>query len=237
MQVVLLAAGLGSRLGSLTESLPKALVQVAGEPLVAHALKFARLLEPSEIIVVGGFEFAQLSREIESRAASVRLVENTSYREGNLLTLMAARPFIHDDFVMLNVDHIYHPAIAGIVKPAASAVTAFIDTDRTLGDDDMKVERDGHGHVHRIAKTLQTWDCGYVGMTRVPAPALSRYWNEADTALGEEGRKINVERILGRLAESGSSPHCRDISGHGWFEVDFPEERERAEAGLRSGRW
>ena len=45
----------------------------------------------------------------------------------------------------MNIDHIYRPAIAALAAAPADEVTAFVDTDRTLGDDDMKVERDGAG--------------------------------------------------------------------------------------------
>ena len=137
----------------------------------------------------------------------------------------------------MNVDHIYRPAIAALAREPASEVTAFIDRDRTLGDDDMKVERDGAGRIRHIAKTLQQFDCGYVGMTKVPAAAAARYWAEADAALAQEGRAIHVERVLARLAAAGAPPGCRDISGHGWLEVDLPEERDRAEAVLRAERW
>jgi choline kinase len=101
----------------------------------------------------------------------------------------------------------------------------------------MKVARDGAGRVREISKALSSWDAGYVGMTKVPAAAFSRYWATADAALAEEGRAIHVERILGRLATSATPPACRDISGHGWLEVDLPEERERAEEALREGVW
>jgi hypothetical protein len=65
-------------------------------------------------------------------------------------------------------------------------------------------------------------------MTRVPTSALHRYWQTADAALAEKGRAIHVERVLGRLAESDTAPLCRDISGHGWPEVDTAEERVAA---------
>lgn len=237
MQVALLAAGLGSRLGALTERLPKALIQVSGEPLLSYAVRFAQAAGADEIIVVGGFSFPLVAEEVERRALPVTLLENRDFRDGNLVSLFTARPHLRDEFLIMNVDHIYRPAIAALAREPAHEVTAFIDRDRTLGDDDMKVERDGAGRVRRIAKTLTVFDCGYVGMTKVPAASAVRYWNEADAALAQEGRAIHVERVLARLAAAGEPPGCRDISGHGWLEVDLPEERDRAEAVLRAERW
>jgi choline kinase len=249
MQVVLLAAGLGSRLGSLTQQLPKALIRVADRPLLAYAVDFARAAGADEIIVVGGFGFPLVAAEVERLGLAVTLVENRDFRDGNLVSLNAARPrlrgdfllmnddHIYRDFLLMNVDHIYRPAIAALAARPADEITAFVDHDRTLGADDMKVERDAAGRIRRIAKTLETFDCGYVGMTKVPAAAQARYWAEADAAHAEEGRAIHVERVLGRLAAAGQPPACRDISGHGWLEVDFPEERDRAEAALRAEKW
>jgi len=146
VQVVLLAAGLGSRLGTLTRDIPKALVSVAGKPLVFHALEFAARLRPAQILVVGGYGFPLVARALDQGQASnptlaglpIKLVENTSFRDGNLISLLAARAHVTDGFVLLNVDHIYRPSIAEVVAPDVADVTAFIDTDRKLGLDDMK---------------------------------------------------------------------------------------------------
>jgi len=234
MQVVLLAAGLGSRLGALTERLPKALIDVCGESLLAHAVRFAGRLNPVEIVVVGGFGYTEVAGEIARQRLPVMLVENRDYRDGNLVSLMAARPHVRGEFLLMNVDHIYRPEIARLVGQPVGEVTAFIDVDRQLGADDMKVARDGEGRVSAIAKTLTLFDCGYVGMTRVPAAAFERYWDEADAVLATEGRAVHVERILARLAASPDRPACRDISGVGWLEVDLPDERARAEEVMRA---
>lgn len=237
MQVVLLAAGLGSRLGALTKKLPKALIEVAGEPLLVHAVRFAQRLRPSEIVVVGGFGFSDVAAEIQKWELAVTLVENQAFRDGNLVSLLAARARVTGDFLLMNVDHIYKPAVAGLVGVPVQEVTAFIDRDRQLGPDDMKVARDTEGRVKEIAKTLTTFDCGYVGMTRVPAAALQRYWTTAETVIAAQGRAVHVERILARLATCASPqerPACRDISGIGWLEVDMRDERDHADMVVRA---
>lgn len=240
MQVVLLAAGLGSRLGQLTRGTPKALVDVAGEPLLAHALRFAARLGPARVVVVGGFGCLDLAAELGLRAGGlppIELVENRRFREGNLLSLLSARRFLDDDFLVTNVDHVFRPAFAEVVRMPVEEVTAFVDTDRILGPDDMKVERDGAGRVRRIAKALGRYDAGYVGLQRVPRASISRYLAQADAVLAEEGPSANVERVLDRLAEGEAPPLCRDVSGRGWLEVDTPEERAHAEEILGDGSW
>jgi choline kinase len=242
VNVVVLAAGLGSRLGAMTRDLPKALIAVGGKPLLYHALAFAAHLQPSRIVVVGGFAFPLIEDALQSFRAgapglAIHLVENTRFRDGNLLSLLAARPLLTEGFLLMNVDHIYRPGIASVVAREVSGVTAFIDTDRKLGADDMKVERRNDGRITAIAKTLGKFDCGYVGMTRVPDALCSRYFDQAEQALAEEGCAIHVERILARLAKTEHAPTCRDISGHGWLEVDTSDERRAAEAALASGGW
>jgi choline kinase len=239
MQVVLLAAGLGSRLGPAAGGLPKALVPVAGRPLLAHAVDFATRLEPEEIVVVAGYRFSDVAAAVARLGLPVRLVENTRFRGGNLLSLLAARAEVRGELLLMNVDHIYRPALAPVIAAPVDEVTAYVDTDRPLGDDDMKVARDGDGRIGQISKTLGRHDCGYVGITRVPGPRLPAYWRAVEAVRASIGESAHVEQVLAWLAaagdDNGGAPRCRDVSGHGWLEVDLWEERERAEQALRGG--
>jgi choline kinase len=237
MQAVVLAAGLGSRLGALTDRLPKALIPIVGEPLLVHAVRFAQAAGARGIVVVGGFGFDLLAREVARRELPVTLIENGDFHDGNLVSLMTARARIVDEFLLMNVDHLYRGSIAVLAGADVADVTAFIDTDRQLHADDMKVARDGRGRLRQIDKTLTAFDAGYVGITKVPAGAADRYWAAAETAQATLGRAIHVERVLARLADEGHPPLCRDVSGHGWLEIDVAEERERAEAVLGRGDW
>ena len=42
LQVVILAGGLGKRLGNLTKDTPKALINISGKPFIAHQLDYLK---------------------------------------------------------------------------------------------------------------------------------------------------------------------------------------------------
>lgn len=230
-QIVLLAAGMGTRLGELGGGMPKALFDAAGKRLIDRALDFAKLLGARERIVVGGFQFDRLAAHLAKRDADVRLLENGHYRAGNLLTLVTALPEITGSVLVMNIDHVYRPAVADVVSRRAQPgehVTAFVDFDRALAADDMKVSLDGDRHIAKISKQLAEWDCGYVGMTLIPGAQLSRYRKAVADVQQTIGESAHVEQVLQRLADDREPIAIGDISGIGWYELDTPEDVAKA---------
>ena len=61
-RAVLLAAGRGTRLGSLTERFPKPMLTVGGEPMLHRILRGLRAADVAEIAIVTGHEAEQLER-------------------------------------------------------------------------------------------------------------------------------------------------------------------------------
>jgi len=231
MRVVLLAAGAGTRLTSLTTSIPKALVTVRQKCLVDYVLDYATSGPVGEVAVIGGYCGELLQKHVKGRER-VRFFQNPDYTRGNILTLLAAREVLQGDLLLLNVDHIFPRKLRRAFldsSPAKDVPTAFVDFDRPLFEDDMKVELSKDGRIQRISKVLDRFQGGYIGSTFIPADAVPSYVSAADAVYESSAGMANVEAILQRLADSGSAPRVFDTSGVRWLEVDTPQDLANAE--------
>lgn len=74
---LILAAGLGTRMGDLTRERPKALIEVAGRPLIAHALAAAREAGAAPIAVNGHHRAKMLAGWIATHAPDVTFLRET----------------------------------------------------------------------------------------------------------------------------------------------------------------
>ena len=66
-------------------------------------------------------------------------------------------------------------------------------------------------------------------MTKVPAGGGRRYWARPTRRWPRRGGPSTSSGCWPGWPTAAHPPLCRDISGHGWLEVDLPEERDRAE--------
>ena len=241
MQAIVMAAGMGNRLGEITKYIPKAMVTIDNLPLINYVLRFLNHIHLlSEVIVVCGYRHEVLINYLSEIQRNfnykLKIVENREFSKGNILSLQAGIKHVTGDFLLMNTDHIYNPKISEIFNSRYKEITAICDSDRVLHDDDMKVHLKDENIV-KIDKKLETYEKGYVGMTFIPSLKLRVYKKALEQVLNEFGEEKNAEFILQYLADHGETIKCIDISGYGWVEVDTIEDKIKAEKTIKSEKW
>lgn len=234
MNVIVLAAGMGNRLGDATRALPKALVEVAGRPLLYYVMNFLDHPAVEQVTVVGGYQFALVRDFLKAHYPLVGCVENPQYMRGSILTIQAGARDMSGDTLIMNTDHIYPRRLLDQLIPQCRGITAICDTDRGLVEDDMKVLRNRSGDVADIDKRLTQWDAGYIGMTFCAAAKIGEYRAAIAGALKTRGDEVAVEAALRLMAQQKKAVHVADVSGIGWLEVDTPADSKAAEEILRT---
>jgi choline kinase len=232
MQAVILAAGLGNRLGDLTSDRPKALVPVAEKELILRTLDFVDHPAIIDRIVVTGYEGERLSDFVAERCPGVRVAHNPHFTDGSIRTIEVALEHVRGDFLLMNVDHIYPRRMLDRILGDATGITAICDFDRKLVADDMKVKL-ADGRIRAIRKTLEEYDGGYIGMTCCSADALEMYRRGVRGTREADGDSANVEAALAWLAKENEEINICDVSGMGWLEVDTPADLDHAERTIR----
>jgi len=108
MYGVVPAAGEGTRLRPLTEDKPKGMVEVAGEPLLAHVFETLRESGVDELIVVVGYRKARIIEHFGDtyRGLPITYVHQREPRGLGYAVLQAA-PHVDDPFVVCNGDNVF----------------------------------------------------------------------------------------------------------------------------------
>jgi N-acetyl-alpha-D-muramate 1-phosphate uridylyltransferase len=105
--VVILAGGLGTRLGDLTKSIPKALVEVNGEPFIAHQLRLLRRNGIDRVVLCVS-HMGEMIRDFAGDGRAFDLRVEYSYDGPVLLgtagAIRQARPLLGERFFILYGD-------------------------------------------------------------------------------------------------------------------------------------
>lgn len=234
MTGVILAAGTGSRLGALTDDLPKVLVPVAGAPLLAYDIAFLRAVGVARIGVLAGFHADSVRAWLDGHAPDAVIAENQDYRMQNALSFRKALASFSGDLLICDGDYIRSASSAKLVAAPRVEVTLYVSTAEAPDPDFMRIQTDADGTIRAMDKRLPTWDAHSAGMVFVPDAARAAMLAAVDAAVGQKtAERARLEDALLAYAAAGGALRAVDIGPHDWLEIDTPEELMHAERELR----
>ncbi len=229
-QCLILAAGNGSRLRSISAELPKPLVRFQGRPILEHVIRGAQEASIEEFVIVLGYRGDLIRDWFEHRwtgKARFTWVDNPDYHKSNGVSALKARNAIHSNFLLLMADHVFEAKTAWMIarqRLAPGEVILGVDPkiDRIFDlDDATKVRRSGK-RIVEIGKELENYDAIDTGMF-LCSPAL---FDELECA-GKEGN-CSLSDGMRRLARRGLLRGV-EIGDAEWHDLDTPEAFAHAE--------
>ncbi|MGY5880746.1 MAG: NDP-sugar synthase [Candidatus Thorarchaeota archaeon] len=215
-----MAAGKGERLKGITQSIPKALVHVAGKTLLEYAIERFTKANIQDITIAIGWKGDMIRNAINQfeDLPKVKIVDVSNYEIGPLQTLTTALDAIrNEESVICPVDLlISSDAISEIVSYHAdnqdTLVTLAIDPQSTSGS---IVSLDSRGHVLGVQKEVDTADSIVKSaMFMVTSSGFSEYCKNALSS----GSTTAVS-VLNNVIEMGHQVQSYTIQER-WFDVD-----------------
>ena len=119
MQAIILAAGMGKRLGELTKDNTKCMVKVNGKTLIDRTLMQLSKLNLTKVIIVIGYEGEKLKQYIgnEYKGLTIEYINNPIYdKTNNIYSLsLAKKQLQEDDTLLIESDLIFDDSLFGMV--------------------------------------------------------------------------------------------------------------------------
>lgn len=232
---VILAAGMGRRLGALGDQTPKTLLPVAGRPLIAYAFEFLKAIGVTSTVVVTGYAAEKISETVRAIAPDARIAHNADFQKGNIYTLFAAFESTPGSVLVMNVDHLYDLDRSSVIPSfLQDQLTVFCDFQKTPSMDERCVRVGSNQTITQIGKGIVNPSAVCVGLTYIPEEQRKEYLNAIPATVERIGEKAGYEDVLQTLAEHSVPMIAADVSGVNPFEIDTPEEYEIAEKGVRA---
>jgi len=228
LQAVILAAGMGTRLG---RPHPKPLTELRdGRTILSQQLQNLRVVfgTDTQILIVVGFKLEQ----IMEAAPDVTFAYNEAYDQTNTSKslLKALHATGSRGVLWMNGDVVFHPDLLRRTIPLIEQQQSFVCVNTAAtGDEEVKYTVDESGLVALLSKQVPAGDAlgEAVGINYVAGPdkaALAARLDEvAEGDYFERGIELAIER-------DGVKVTPVDISEIFAVEVDFPGDLQRANA-------
>jgi L-glutamine-phosphate cytidylyltransferase len=253
VKAIVIGAGRGSRLGHLTDEVPKTMVPVLGRPMLDAILEalesggFAR----RDIVFIAGYR----AEVIQAAYPDLTYVHNPSWEQNNiLLSLLCARRHLGGGFVSTYADIVYRNQAIQDLVASPHDLSLVCDTDwrrryerrsQHPETDAEKVRASGEV-IHEISRRIPSEEATgeFIGVMRATSAGAASFVDAFDRAEAEyagrpfrDGRtfeKAYLIDLLAQMLEQGAPMHQIPTHG-GYMEIDTLEDVSLAESWWRGG--
>jgi len=226
---IILAAGDGDRMGSLTAIRPKVLLPVNGEEqLIMYPIEALAAAGVSDIAIVVGYLGDSIIEALgngDGFGVRLQYVYNSDYLGGNAVSVYKAREWAQGEPVVLCMgDHLIDGKIVKrLLDRQVFHETLCIDyapaSHHELAEA-TKVTVDSAGCIKDIGKDLVYWDALDTGVFLL----AENFFQALHELIQHRGTNIEISDVIRFLISQGHRFETCDVSGCSWVDVDTKED-------------
>jgi len=229
MRYLILAAGLGRRMGKTGPALPKCLIDIDGETVIGRLLRQIRSHDAAaEVHVVLGYR----SEMVASAIGGCRVIVNPFFDiTGINASLWFARESFDRPLMMIHGDLVLADDLAAsLIGAGSESLIAFDSTIRDPKEINVAV---ADGRVTRFGVNYSPFSGSYAGALKLSERAAGAF---ADTLDRRVRRGFNEARtyyffvIRTLIDDYGITFAPFDFAGHRWQEIDYVQDVAAARA-------
>ena len=240
MQAIILAAGMGKRLGDLTKDNTKCMMPINGERLIDRVIIQLSKLNLSRLIIVVGYEGQKLIDYIGDRYVDklkIEYINNPIYdKTNNIYSLaLAKEEMCKDDTILLESDIIFEDSILSLLadnpdkdlavvaryEPWMDGTMVIINKDHEILDFVSK-ENFSYDHIDKYYKTVNIYKFSKEFSLCYYVPFLEAYSKVM-------GNNEYYEQVLRVLCQLRNSPlKALPINDEKWYEIDDVQDLDIA---------
>lgn len=243
MKAIILAAGRGSRLGSMTKDKPKPLTELAGKPLLEWQISSLKTAGVNHITLIGGYQSHHLLSYGDN------MIENPNWQTSNMVrsllcgdeilsqapTIVSYGDIAYQSKIVSTLMNCHHEfAISYDVAWHALWAERFEDP---LSDAETFIQQ--QGLVTEIGKKTDQLDNiqgQYMGLMFITPPAWQRIKRHLLSLSESELNQLDMTTLISNLIAVGFQVGAVAIEG-GWVEVDTPTDAALYEAKAKQSSW
>ena len=225
MTYIILAAGKGTNLQPLTIKTPKSLYKLDHDSTVLQRMvrKIRQFDCSSEIVVVGGFMFDYVSKEVEKE--NVILVRNPFYSfTGSIASLWIARQFLErENITIINSDIVASDdLIEKVVVHDTDIPYVLVDSSKKTGK--YNVQTQGN-KICVMSKSLSNFYAQYACITKLDGVS-ARFLREQIEKMVNDGMSdlLFEDALVQMIFENDFDLYYKDIKDYSWTEVDSVDD-------------
>ena len=232
-RVIILAAGIGSRLKPFTDDTPKCLFKLGKDvTVVGRTIDIVKRNVDAEVIVAVGF----LHEKIESLLCEVKFVYNPFYRVTNsIASLWFAREYLDDEVIIINSDVVFEEKLFKEILRIDYPATILMDSSKAYSAD-YKVATYSD-RVVMMSKELHTCSGEYVGITKLSKDSAMALRHKIEAMVKNEQIDEWYENALVHMILNDNFVlNFYDVSQFQWTEVDTVDDLLTAKMIYETGK-